>query len=111
MNQAKAITKYVRLSPRKARLVADLIRQLPVEEAETQLAFSNNKSGRHLTKTLKSAVANAETQLDLRKEEMKVLEVRIDNGPTYKRSRSKCRGGRQPILKRTSHLTVVVGKE
>ena len=111
MNQAKAVTKYVRVSPRKARLAADLIRRLPVEEAETQLAFCGLKSGRLLAKTLKSAVANAETQGDMRPEDLVVLEVRVDVGPTFKRIQPKNRGGRHPILKRTSHFTVVVGTD
>jgi len=111
MKRAKAITKYVRISPRKARLAADLIRKQFVEEALTQLSFCNMKSGRLLKKTLDSAIANAETQLDLRKEELVVLEVRVDVGPTMKRITPKNRGGRHPILKRTSHFTIVVGTE
>ena len=63
MNNAKAITKYVRISPRKARFAAGLIRGLSVPEASVQLMFSNLKGGRLLKKTLDSAVANAETQL------------------------------------------------
>ena len=109
MSQAKAITKYVRISPRKARLAADLIRGLPVEDAVQQLTYCGLKGGRLLMKTLDSAVANAETQLDdVRRENLKVSEVRVDEGPTLKRAVSKNRGGRHPILKRTSHLTVIV---
>src|SRR5262245_34085225 len=100
MDQAQAITKYVRISPRKARLAADLIRGLSVEDATYQLQFSNLKAGRLLKKTLDSAVANAETQLDSRRENLKVVEVRIDDGPRYKRAKSRNRGGRHPILKR-----------
>lgn len=111
MNQAKAITKYVRISPRKARLAAGLIRNQPVAEATAQLLFCNMKAGRLLKKTLDSAIANAETQHDVRREDLKVVEVRIDEGPVMKRIRPKNRGGRHPILKRTSHFTVVVGTE
>lgn len=110
MNNAKAITKYIRISPRKARLAAGLIRGLSVSDAAAQLQFSNLKAGRLLKKTLDSAVANAETQLDLRREEMKVSEVRVDAGPTLKRSKPKNRGGTHPIMKRTSHFTVIVSK-
>lgn len=109
MNTAKAITKLVRISPRKARLAADLIRGLPVDRASAQLLFSNLKGGRLLKKTLDSAVANAETQLDIRREALKVTEVRIDAGPVFKRAKSKNKGGTHPIMKRTSHFTVVVG--
>ncbi len=111
MNQKRAVSKYVRVSPRKARLAADLIRGLNVDDATRQLTVSSLKSSRLLQKTLKSAISNAETQLDLKRETLKVAEVRIDEGPTLKRSRSKNRGGRHPILKRTSHFTVVVSGE
>ncbi len=111
MNQAIAKSKYVRISPRKARLAAGLIRRQPVDEATTQLTFCNMKAGRLLQKTLDSAVANAETQHDLRREDLIVVEVRIDEGPTMKRITPKNRGGRHPILKRTSHFTVIVGTE
>jgi len=111
MNNAKAINKYVRISPRKARLAAGLIRGLSVPEASTQLMFSNLKAGRLLKKTLDSAVANAETQLDMRRENLKVVEVRVDEGPTLKRSKPKNKGGRHPIMKRTSHFTVIVGNQ
>lgn len=109
MAMAKAISKYVRVSPRKARLAAGLIRGLPVQKALEQLLFSDLKAGRLLKKTLDSAIANAETVNDQRAEDLKVHEVRIDEGPTLKRSKSRNRGGRSPIKKRSSHLTVVVG--
>ncbi len=110
-DNAKALTKYVRISPRKARLAAGLIRGLQVTKAQEQLQFSPLKGSRLLLKTLNSAVANAEQIMDARPEELVVQEVRIDEGPTMKRAKSKCRGGRVPVLKRTSHFTVVVGKE
>lgn len=111
MDQAQAVTKFVRISPRKARLAANLIRGLFVDAAEHQLNFCNLKAGRLLKKTLLSAVANAETQLDSKRESLKVVEVRVDEGPRHKRARSRNRGGRHPILKRTSHFTVIVSPE
>lgn len=108
MDKKRAVSKYVRISPRKARLAAGLIRGKNVADARTQLQFSNLKAGRLLAKTLESAVANAETQLNARPESLFVSEVRIDEGPTLKRAKTKCRGGRVPIMKRTSHFTVVV---
>lgn len=108
MNSAKAVTKYVRISPRKARLAAGLIRGLSVSEASVQLMFSNLRAGRLLKKTLDSAVANAESVGDLRRENLTVTEVRVDAGPTLKRAKPKNRGGRHPIMKRTSHFTVIV---
>lgn len=111
MNNAKAITKYVRISPRKVRPTADIIRGLPVIEASAQLAFAHNKGGRLLKKTLDSAVANAELQLDVSAERLRVAKVLIDEGPRLKRAKPKNKGGRHPILKRTSHFTVVVEAE
>lgn len=108
MSKAIAISKHVRISPRKVRLAAGLIRGLRVPQATSQLMFSSLKGGRLLKKTLDSAVANAETQLDVRREDLFVSEVRIDQGTVLKRAKPKNRGGRHPILKRTSHLTVVV---
>lgn len=110
MNEARAHTKYVRISPRKARLAAGLIRGLSVKDATLQLLNSQLKAGTLLKKTLDSAVANAETQLDMRREELRVVEVRVDEGPTHKRAKSRSKGMRSPINKRTSHFTVVVGE-
>ncbi|QVL57959.1 MAG: 50S ribosomal protein L22 [Simkaniaceae bacterium] len=111
MREAIAKMKYIRISPRKARLAADLIRGKGVEDALLQLLYSNLKGGRLLKKTLDSAIANAETLHSVQRRDLKVKEVRIDAGPTMKRAKSKSRGGRVPILKRTSHFTVVVGTE
>src|SRR5437868_4553817 len=108
MNSAKAISKYIRISPRKARLAAGLIRGLSVEAAGVQLLHCGLRGGRLLKKTLDSAVANAESGANLRRENLVVQEVRIDAGPTIKRAKPKNRGGHHPILKRTSHFTVVV---
>jgi large subunit ribosomal protein L22 len=111
MKFAKSISKYIRISPRKARLAAGLIRGLDVNSAFEQLHFSKLKSGRLLFKTLKSAVSNAETIHEGKKENMKVFEVRVDEGPTMKRVKSRNRGGRSPILKRMSHLSIIVSVE
>jgi large subunit ribosomal protein L22 len=111
MSSALAISRFIRISPRKARLAAGLIRGIPVAQATMQLTHSGLKGGRLLKKTLDSAVANAETQHELRREDLKVIEVRVDEGPRMKRAKPKNRGGRHPILKRTSHFTVVVGTE
>ncbi|MCB1113557.1 MAG: 50S ribosomal protein L22 [Chlamydiia bacterium] len=111
MNTAKAITKYVRISPRKARLAAGLMRGLPVVRAQEQLSYSQLKGGRLLLKTLNSAIANGETVHNMRREQMVVKEVRVDEGPTLKRAKPKNKGGSHPIMKRTSHFTVVVSGE
>ena len=103
-----AISRFVRISPRKARLAAGLIRGLKVEDAELQLQYSKLKGGRLLMKTLKSATANAESQGSSRKEQLRVEEVRVDEGPRLKRSKPRSKGSRHPFLKRMSHFTVVV---
>lgn len=111
MKFAKAITKFVRISPRKARRAADLIRNLNAEDALLQLKYSRLRGGRLLKKTLDSAIANAETGFDAKRENLKIFEVKVDEGPTLKRAKSKSRGGRVPVMKRTSHFTVVLASE
>ncbi len=111
MEKAKSISRYIRISPRKARLAAGLIRGLSVAKATLQLTHCNLKAGRLLQKTLDSAIANAETQLDAKRENLKVFEVRVDEGPRMKRAKPKNKGGRHPILKRTSHFTIIVSTE
>ncbi|MBF5050752.1 50S ribosomal protein L22 [Candidatus Clavichlamydia salmonicola] len=109
MELFKGVAKGHRVPPRKARLVADLIRGLSVKDAENQLLFCNMKSGRFMKKLLDSVVANAASRANLLREQLSVIEVKIDEGPSLKRAKSKSRGGRAPILKRTSHFTVVLG--
>lgn len=111
MQFARAITKYIRISPRKARYAADLIRGLNVEAASLQLLYSKLRGGRLLKKTLDSAVANAETQLDARREKLKIHEVRVDPGPILRRAKPRSRGSSVPVNKRTSHFTIVVATE
>lgn len=108
---AKCVTKYIRVPPRKARLAADLIRGLPVKEARAQLSFCQTKGGRLLKKTLDTAVADAEMHLDVRQERLSVIEVRVDEGPRLKRAKPRSKGSKVPVIKRTSHFTVVVGEK
>jgi len=110
MNTAFAKSKYARVSPRKARLAADIIRGLPVDQALFQLTHCQQKGGRFLTETLNSAIANGESQKEMRRENMIVAEVRVDEGSRLKRAKPKNKGGRHPITKRTSHFTVVVSE-
>ncbi len=111
MQFARAVTKYVRISPRKARYAADLIRGMSVEKASLQLIYSKLRGGRLIKKTLDSAVANAETQLDARRESLKVHEVRVDPGPILRRAKARSRGSSVPVNKRTSHFTIVLTTE
>ena len=111
MSTAQAITRYIRIPPRKARLAAGLIRGLSVFAARAQLLTSPLKAARLLVKTLNSATNNATTALEVSEDTLRVVEVRVDEGPRLKRSKSKNRGGRHPIIKKTSHFTVVVGMQ
>lgn len=109
--EAKAIAKTVRIAPRKARLVIDLIRGKSVTEANRILNNMNKEAGRLITKVLASAVANAENNLSLDKEKLYVKEAYINAGQIMKRARMGSRGHIDPIKKRTSHITVVVSEK
>ncbi|MBQ9011419.1 MAG: 50S ribosomal protein L22 [Bacilli bacterium] len=109
--EAKAIAKGVRIAPRKARLVIDLVRGKDVAEAENILANLNKEASRIIKKVLNSAVANAVNNLELKKEELYVKEAYINEGKTLKRGRAGAKGRPDPILKRSSHITVVVSEK
>ena len=104
----RAKARYVRVAPRKARLIADQIRGLPVDEARTLLAFSSRGAAKDLATLLDSAAANAEANHELIAEDLRVAEVRVDEGPTLKRWRARARGRATPIHKRTSHISLVL---
>ena len=106
----QSVAKFVRVSPRKARLVADHIRGRSVPEARTILAFTQRAAAREIEKVLRSAVANAESNPNTRwnGDELFVSAVFIDEGPTIKRWRARARGRVNRILKRTCHITVKV---
>lgn len=106
--EAKAIAKGLRIAPRKARLVIDLIRGKNVVEADLILNNLNKEAARLTSKVLTSAVANAENNLGLDKEKLVVSEAYINEGQTMKRMRFGSRGHIDPRMKRTSHITVVV---
>ncbi len=110
MALATCITKYVRVSPRKARLVLNLVRGKPVLQAMTQLSHTNNKVGRYLKKSIESAVANAENNSDANREDLYVKEIRIDQGPVFKRVWARSKGRRAMIKRKTSHFVVAVDK-
>lgn len=109
--QATAILKFTRLSAQKGRLVADLIRGLPVARALEVLQFSPKKAARPLRKVLESAIANAEHNEGADVDELRVASVQIDGGPTLKRFMARAKGRGARILKRTSHITVTVSDQ
>jgi len=105
-----ATLKFTRLSPQKARLVADQIRGKPVDQALNILAFSNKKAAAVVKKVLESAIANAEHNDGADIDELKITEIFVNQGPTLKRLRPRARGRADRILKPTSHLTVTVAE-
>ena len=109
--QILSTTKYVRISAFKAREVAREIQGLPVAAALDLVAFSPKKAAALIAKTLKSAIANAENNNNLRAETLVVKEARIGEGPTAKRFQPKARGSAGPILKRSSHIRIVLTDE
>ncbi|EOT38462.1 50S ribosomal protein L22 [Enterococcus columbae] len=111
ITSAKATAKTVRTSPRKARLVIDLIRGKSVAEAIAILKFTPNKAAGIIEKVLMSAIANAENNFDLDVENLFVSEAFVNEGPTMKRFRPRAKGSASPINKRTSHITVVVSEK
>lgn len=106
--EAKAIARYVRVSPRKARIVIDLIRGKSVPAAREILQFSDRSIAEVVAKTLDSAVANAENLHHVRPETLIVKAAFADEGPTLKRIRPRAKGSASRIRKRTSHITVIV---
>ncbi len=106
--EVAAKLKYVRVSPQKARLVADLVRGLDVERALQILSFSNKKASGILKKVLESAIANAEHNEGADIDELRISAITVDEGSTYKRIKSRAKGRANRILKRTSHIQLTV---
>lgn len=107
--QARAVSKYVRISPKKARPVADLVRGKSLREAYDILTHTQKRATESITKTIRSAQANLEEKDPAaRPEEMSLEEIRVDDGSTLKRWRPRAMGRTATIRKRTSHITVVL---
>ena len=104
--EAVAKLRHARVSPQKARLVADLIRGKGIEDALDLLTYSNKKSAQIIKKVLESAVANAENNFGYDIDELKVGTIFVDTGPTMKRIRARARGRADRLVKRTSHITI-----
>ena len=106
--ETRAVAKYIRISPRKARMAVDLIRGKDFDSATTVLKFTPKHSARVVEKVLASAGANAERNLHVKPSTMTVVECYVDEGPTLKRFRARAMGRASRINKRTSHITVVL---
>jgi len=114
--QARAIAKTVGMSPRKVRMVVDLIRGRDVNEAYSILKFSKRAATEPVEKTLRSAVANAQQKADdeggfLDVDELIVREAYVNEGPTTKRWKPRAMGRASPIMKRTSHIIIIVDRK
>lgn len=106
--EVRAVSKYIRMSAQKVRLVADMVRGMDVGEALSLLQFTTKAAAVEVAKTIKSAAANADENYGVSIDELYVARITADEGPTLKRGRAGARGRYKPLLKRSSHITVVV---
>ncbi len=104
----RASARYVRIAPRKARLIADQVRGMHIEKARALLQFSPRGAAQDIHKLIDSAAANAENNHDLIGDEMTISSITVDEGPTLKRFRPRAQGRATPIHKRTSHIAVAL---
>ena len=109
--EVKAISNNIGTSPRKLRLIADLVRGKKVDQALTILKFLPSPSAQSVAKAVKSAAANAENNYEMTPSDLKIIKILIDEGRTMKRFRAGPRGRVKPILRRSSHITVIVKEE
>ena len=109
--ETRAVAKYIRITPRKVRIVLDLIRGKNVAEAFAILKFTPKAGANVVEKVLRSAVANAENNFDMDADKLFVKTAYADQGPTLKRIHPRSRGQAFKILKRTSHVTIVVDEK
>jgi len=109
--ESRAVSRYLRIAPRKARLVVDMIRGKRVEQALGVLEFTTRGAAGLVAKTVKSAVANAESSQTVDVDKLYVKRAYVDEGPTQKRFMPRAHGRATPILKRTSHVTIVVDEQ
>ena len=109
--EVKAVAKDTRISPRKVRLLVDMVRDKKVDEALTILRFIPSPTARVVAKVIKSAAANAENVFQMSSSDLKIVNIFADEAQTLKRFRPRARGRVSPILKRSSHITVIVDEQ
>ena len=109
--EVKATEKYIRTSPRKLRLMADLVRGKKVDRALIILKFLPTPSAKDLAKAIQSAAANAENNFEMTPSDLKISKIFVDGGRTMKRFRAGPRGRVKPFVRRSSHITVIVEEE
>ncbi|MDP2909466.1 MAG: 50S ribosomal protein L22 [bacterium] len=110
MAESKAKLSYLRIAPRKVRLVADMVRGKKVGEAGNILNFAVKRGAGPVLKLLHSAIANAENNLHLNKDNLYISKITVDEGPKFKRVMPRARGSASPIQKKTSHITIVLSE-
>jgi large subunit ribosomal protein L22 len=109
--EARSYLKFVRISPRKVKIVIDLIRGKSAEDAQAILTYTPKAAAPVVLKVLNSAIANAENNQNLNRKDLIVAEVYANPGPTLKRYVARSRGSASPMLKRTSHISVVLDQK
>ena len=109
--EVRAVAKDTGVSARKARLLVDMVRGKKVDEALTMLRFVPSPTARVVAKVIKSAAANAESTFQMPPSDLKIVGIFADQARTLKRYRPRARGRMSPILKRSSHITVIVGEQ
>lgn len=108
--QVRALTKYLGISPQKLRLVCDQVRGMSADQALATLQFMPQKGAELVSKTMASALANAENNFDLDRNDLYVAQIFANEGPRLKRMKAGARGRYKPRVKRTSHLTVILAE-
>ena len=109
--EVKAVAKDIGVSPRKVKPLVDMVRGRRVKEALDILKFVPNPTARTVAKTVKSAAANAENNYQMTPDDLKIVGISVDKARTLKRFRARARGRAAPILKRSSHITVIVAEQ
>jgi large subunit ribosomal protein L22 len=109
--EVQAIAKNVRVSASKARLLANMVRGKKVDDALTMLKFTPTPNAKLVAKVIKSAAANAENGFQMSPADLKIVKILVDQAPLMKRYRAAARGRASPILKRSSHITVIVAEQ
>ena len=109
--EVRAVAKNTGVSPRKVRLLIDMVRNKKVDEALTLLRFTPSPTARVVVKVIKSAAANAESVFQMSSSDLKIVRIFADKAETSKRFRPRARGRASPILKRSSHITVIVAEQ
>ena len=109
--EVRAVAKDTGVTPRKVRLLVDMVRGKKVAEALTVLRFTPSPTARIVAKVIKSAAAHAENNFQIPPDDLKIIRIFADEAPTLKRYRPRSRGRASPILKRSSHITVIVSEQ